>query len=124
MPDAAPWLPTARHAGALSVDAQRQDPASTFTLARMLIAFRRGHAALRAGSYQTVPTGHDDCLGFERRLGDDALRVFANFAPDSRLIPLTASGAELLFASESCARLEPGGLHLGPYETAVTAPRR
>ena len=51
-PDVVPWLPlgdTARN-----VAAQRSDPGSVLTLTRDLIALRRQHVELRAGSYSTL----------------------------------------------------------------------
>jgi alpha-glucosidase len=51
-PDVVPWLPlgdTARN-----VADQRADPGSVLALTRDLIAFRRQHAELRAGSYSTL----------------------------------------------------------------------
>ncbi|MDQ5821087.1 MAG: alpha-amylase family glycosyl hydrolase [Actinomycetota bacterium] len=57
-PGVKPWLPFGDFAGR-NVEAERQDPGSTLSLVRDLIAFRRGSAELRGGSYaaQASPDG-------------------------------------------------------------------
>jgi alpha-glucosidase len=51
--EATPWLPFGDLA--VNVAAQREDPASTLTLVRDLIALRRGAADLTGGAYATLP---------------------------------------------------------------------
>lgn len=60
-----PWLPAALEHAALSVEAQADDPASTLTLARRLIALRRFAAPLRLGGIRFLETPQP-ILAFER----------------------------------------------------------
>ena len=53
-PGVEPWLPFGDLA-ACNVEAQRDDPASTLTLCRDLIAARRERAELRAAPYTSLP---------------------------------------------------------------------
>ena len=60
-----PWLPLHAEAERYAVAAQRDDPASTFSLARRLAWLRRGDAVLQAGDQRTLDAG-DDLLAWVR----------------------------------------------------------
>jgi alpha-glucosidase len=51
-----PWLPFAAHAGARSVAVEQDHPGSFLNLYRRLLAARRASPALRAGSFEWLPT--------------------------------------------------------------------
>ena len=53
-PDAEPWLPLSTQPG-VTVDEQRDDPASMLVLCRDLIALRRSEPDLSGGRYQALP---------------------------------------------------------------------
>ncbi|NYE70584.1 alpha-amylase family glycosyl hydrolase [Microlunatus parietis] len=63
--DIEPWLPLRPDAAELSVESQQDDPASTLTLYRRILALRRGVPALSAGSYSTL-RADDRLLSFRR----------------------------------------------------------
>jgi alpha-glucosidase len=76
---AAPWLPFPPEAAARSVERQRADPASMLHLYRRLLALRRAHPALQAGSMHLVDAP-EGVLAWERRLDGQRMCVFVNFA--------------------------------------------
>jgi alpha-glucosidase len=80
---APPWLPLPADHRALAVDLQESAPTSTLHLTRRLLALRRGHAALRVGSFDTLHT--DEALLLARReAGEDALLLAFNLGPVPR----------------------------------------
>jgi alpha-glucosidase len=79
---AAPWLPFPPDAAARSVEAQREDPASTLHLYRRLLAARRGSAALRIGDLELLPAP-DGVLAWRRR------HVAADGAVDERTVAVS-----------------------------------
>src|SRR4051812_29877257 len=54
-----PWLPLVEDAERLAAAAQRDDPASTFSLARRLAWLRRGDPTLQTGGQRTLDAGED-----------------------------------------------------------------
>jgi alpha-glucosidase len=72
-----PWLPCYPDA-ALSVAAQREDPASTFSLYRRLLALRREHGWAEGDVGELAAT--DEQLSYERVAGGRRYRVVAQFA--------------------------------------------
>ena len=58
-PAADPWLPLADDYRAVNVAAEREDPTSTLTLHRRLLALRRAEPALAVGSYEPVMAAGD-----------------------------------------------------------------
>lgn len=74
-----PWLPLHHDWPARNVAAERDDPASSWTLTRDLIALRRKHPALALGDWAAVPAD-GDILSYERRHGGDRLVVALNLS--------------------------------------------
>jgi alpha-glucosidase len=77
-----PWLPIG-DADARNVAAQRGDPGSLLTLYRDLLALRRAHPCLHAGSFRRLPAP-DDVFAFERRAGSERAVVALSFAGEPR----------------------------------------
>ncbi len=74
-----PWLPLSPDAAASNVDSLARDETSILSLYRKLIAMRREHPALRAGSYtQLTIEGGDDVLGYIRQHGSERWIVLLN----------------------------------------------
>jgi glycosidase len=71
-----PWLPAYPDPD-LSVAAQRDDPASTLSLYRRLLALRREHGWAQGHVRDLSAT--DDELSYERVVGDRRYRVIARF---------------------------------------------
>ena len=72
-----PWLPLHPDWPTRNVAAERDDPASLWTLTHNLIALRRKHPALALGDWAAVPAD-GDVLAYERRHGDERLVVALN----------------------------------------------
>ena len=75
-----PWLPIHADAAHTNAAAQRADPASVFRLYRRLIALRRALPVAALGDFTMLAADHQRLYAFERRLGDDALLVLANWS--------------------------------------------
>ena len=85
--DGDPWLPLVAGAAALSVEAQRSDPASMLALHRRLLAVRRASPALHAGSLELVdaPPG---VIAFDRRHAGEHVRVLLNLTGEPVAVPV------------------------------------
>ena len=79
-----PWLPLPPDADRMCVAAQRDDPASTLSLYRRLIALRRAEPALLSGVYRPVGFG-DHWFAYLRETADRRYLVALNFSHE----PLT-----------------------------------
>jgi alpha-glucosidase len=80
-----PWLPLPRDYRGRNVAAQRDDPASLFSLYRRLIRLRKGSAALRRGSYRTLPTPRG-VYAYARAADGERVFVALNFTEARREI--------------------------------------
>ena len=89
---ATPWLPIDPAHRAASVAAQADDPASTLSLYRRLLALRRAEPALAIGDYRTLSTG-DGVLVFERTHAGRRLVVVLNLSGEGRDLPAAAGVA-------------------------------
>jgi alpha-glucosidase len=74
---AEPWLPMVADPGAWSVETQRDEDGSMLTLHRRLLALRRAHPALHAGSW-TPLDAPDGIVAYDRSHGSDTMRVVLN----------------------------------------------
>ncbi|HYB64650.1 MAG TPA: alpha-amylase family glycosyl hydrolase [Steroidobacteraceae bacterium] len=85
-----PWLPLGAGHAELAVQAQQHDAHSTLNLTRHLLAFRRRHAALRAGSLRFLDAP-EPLLAFERRMGGVRLLCLFNFGEAAQPAPAELS---------------------------------
>lgn len=118
-----PWLPLSPDWRQRNVEALTSDERSVLTLYRRLIELRRSRGSLRRGSFLRLPTGTDDCLLYERRLGEERSLIALNFAETDRVIQLP--GAVRVVISTTLARddqVERSVLALRGNEGAVLAP--
>jgi alpha-glucosidase len=76
-----PWLPFGPDH--VSVAAQAADPCSVLNLHCRLIALRRSHAALIAGSLESV-AANNDVLSYCRRSGAEQLLILLNMGVDAK----------------------------------------
>jgi glycosidase len=96
-------------------------------LVRRLLEIRRGSAALSAGSYETVSTGHRDVFAYLRRAGDERVLVALNLSGHPRTVDLSAgsgSPAATVLCStwmDSAGTAGTGHLTLRPDEGLVMA---
>jgi glycosidase len=106
---AEPWLPLG-DAGARSVDAQRDDPASLLCLYRRLIDLRRRTPALHSGSYRSLDAP-DGVFAYERRAGSSRVRVALNFTADRCDVDLADAPVREVVSTRSAApTLDPARL--------------
>jgi alpha-glucosidase len=97
--DGAPWLPIG-DVGSINEASESSDNASMLSLFRRLLAFRRAHPALVAGTIDNVQA-LGDVLTYERCLGEDHLYVAMNLGNSECQISVP-SGAILLCTDPSC----------------------
>jgi alpha-glucosidase len=94
-----PWLPLASDHAKRNVAAQRDDPASLFSLYRRLGWLRKSSPALRRGSYRTVaaPRG---VFAFSREADGKRVLVAMNFTKDAQLVPLGTGKATVELSTD------------------------
>jgi len=118
-----PWLPMGDFARN-NVAAQRDDPASLFSLYRRLNWLRKSSPALRRGSYRTVaaPRG---VFAYAREAEGEQILVALNFTKSAQVVSL-GSGAERIALSTDHTRdgepVDPTRVELRPDEGIVVAP--
>jgi alpha-glucosidase len=96
-----PWLPLADDYASVNVASQRDDPTSTLTLHRRLIALRRELPALSIGGYARV-YADDDLLVYERAtggVGEARLRVALNLSHAARTLAWSEPRARVLIST-------------------------
>jgi alpha-glucosidase len=120
-----PWLPVGAEADAVNVAAQRRDPASTLSLYRRLIWYRKGSDALKEGSYRAIDAG-DGLFAYLREAGDERLLVVLNFGDEETVLEAPARGlpfAGTLELSTDAGRqrgpISLASLSVGPEEGIV-----
>ena len=113
VPSREPWLPFGN--SGLSVESQRNDPASTLRLCRDLIMLRRESSDLRAGDF-AVLDAPDGVWAYRRGL---STVVALNFGDEEVAVP-DVCGRVLIASNRAHDGAEvPGVLRLGPAEGAV-----
>ena len=118
-----PWLPLAAGYDKRNVAAQRDDPASLFSLYRRLNWLRKSSPALRRGSYGTVPapTG---VFAFAREVDGERVLVALNFTKSPQLVSFGAGDAQIALSTDHERDAEPVALariELRPDEGIVLA---
>ncbi len=73
------WLPPAREAGEISVEAQQEDPLSLLRFHQSILQLRKQTPSLHAGTLEFAETA-DPVLGFYRTLGQDRSLILLNFS--------------------------------------------
>ena len=122
---AGPWLPVAGDYRDVNVARQKKDPYSLFNLYRLLAHLRRAEAALHAGSYTSLESGHEDVFAFMRRYKTaDAFLVVLNFGEEHCEIALSeqVSGrATIAIASnmDRAGRIELSSFNVAPDEGLI-----
>jgi alpha-glucosidase len=114
--EATPWLPFGDLA-AHNVAAQRADPMSVLHLVRDLIALRREHPDLRAGSYERL-AAPDGAWAWRRGEG---FAVALNVADDEAGIDGVRGRVAIATDRGRDGEQVDGTLRLGPYEGVVVA---
>ena len=81
-----PWLPLNPDWPTRNVAAQETDARSMLTLYRRLLALRRAHPALAVGDFRLLDAP-DGVLAYERRHGDEVLRIALNLTEAPKPLP-------------------------------------
>ncbi len=121
-----PWLPLAADHVQDNVAAQRDDPASLFSLYRRLIRLRKSSPALRGGSYRTVPAPRG-VFAFAREADGERVFVALNFTKAAHRVSFGAgSGRVALSTDHARDTLEVSleGIAISPEEGLVVAAGR
>ena len=119
-----PWLPLAADHAKRNVAAQRDDPASLFSLYRRLNWLRRSSPALLRGSYRTIaaPRG---VFAYAREADDQRVLIALNFTRDTQIVSLGTGDATVVLSTDHARDAEPVALarvELRPDEGIVVAP--
>ena len=119
-----PWLPLAADHAKRNVAAQRDDPASLFSLYRRLNWLRRSSPALLRGSYRTIaaPRG---VFAYAREADGQRVLIALNFTKDTQIVSLGTGDATVVLSTDHARDAEPVALarvELRPDEGIVVAP--
>lgn len=93
-----PWLPVADDYAEHNVSRQSDDPRSTLSLFRRLIALRRELPALTAGDHALLYRD-DACIVYRRAHGEQGLVVALNLTGEERAVALMELCGEVLLSS-------------------------
>jgi alpha-glucosidase len=116
-----PWLPLNSDWPVRNVRCQTDDASSILTLHRRLLAARRAHSALSAGSFRLL-NAVDNVLLYERWQGQERLIVALNLGatPQHLMLPDWASTFRpLLSTVDDSVSIRSGALSLRPDEGVV-----
>jgi alpha-glucosidase len=106
------WLPVPQSHLCHAVDVQEQQPDSVLNACRRLLAWRRGHPALRNGTLRLHETS-GPLVAFERSHGNE--RLYCAFNLSGAPIELRAPAGEALSECDFSAEISNGVLRLPPY---------
>lgn len=117
--DAEPWLPLASDDPGMTVEAQRDDPASMLTFVRSLIELRRRTPALAVGTYRSL-AAPADVFSFERSHPAGEVEIHLNFSDGPREIT-SGDRRHALLSTAATAAAHASPLELGPFEGVILA---
>ncbi|MBA3265561.1 MAG: DUF3459 domain-containing protein [Nocardioidaceae bacterium] len=115
------WLPVARNAAEINVDAQLCDPDSTLSLYRQLLRLRTSSAAVRYGdiTFLSAEPAHESILAYRRRHGRDCKVIVLNLTDAPAQCDVAVSGT-IVFSTISRPGAPVGPhLRLSPNEATV-----
>jgi oligo-1,6-glucosidase/alpha-glucosidase len=116
---AQPWLAVHPSSKRTNVEAQRSDPESLLHCYRALLALRREHAALNAGSLTLIDAPYE-IVAYRRELAGDVACVFLNFSGEERPLSLHVPEGTTLFSNRQGTRERfEGQYRLAAYEGVV-----
>lgn len=124
----APWLPVARAAASVNVEAQLRDPASMYHWYARLLELRKTNAALREGAYVPIDSGNRDVLAYARvDTGGNGVLVLLNMSASPQAVQLDEwrksgpQSARVLMASPRVERVDLEHVALAPYAAQLIA---
>ncbi|WEJ32624.1 alpha-glucosidase family protein [Devosia sp. SD17-2] len=113
-----PWLPIKHTQSALNVEGQNEDPGSTLSYYRELLAWRRSQPALQTGGIEFFDTP-EPVLAYRRSAGNKDLICVFNLSPDARHITLSGVDGTPLEPVSNNATFIDEHLSLGPNGFAI-----
>ncbi len=117
-----PWLPLNADWRTRNVSAEAADPGSMLSLYRRLIALRRASPALSLGEVEVL-RAEDGVLAYERRSGEERMRVVLNLTPEPRRMAIDGAWTRLIStAGEGEGSPAAGELVLAADEGVVLRP--
>jgi alpha-glucosidase len=117
-----PWLPIGDVARA-NVAAQRDDPASLFSLYRRLCWLRKSSPALRRGSYRTAPAPRG-VFAYARETDGERVLVVLNFTKSEQVVAFGVGSSRVLVSTRhdrDGAPVDLARVELSPDEGVVLA---
>lgn len=120
--DARPWIPIHPEFGATNVSAQLNDPHSILHCYRRLLALRKNHPALHAGTLSLWPENAlpPHVLGMTRQTEDETVDVLLHFDNDDRTVILPKTRLHVLGSTYATnPSIHDRRLTLRPYEGVV-----
>lgn len=96
-----PWLPVAGDYETINVAAQLEDPRSTLTLYRRLLALRRASPALYGGGYRPLDGLPGECFVYLRECSGERKLIALNFSDTEQALslPYLAVSARVLIST-------------------------
>jgi alpha-glucosidase len=116
-----PWLPLASDDPEVTVERQREDPASVLSHFRTLVGLRKELPALAVGAYRSL-RAPADVFSFERQHPDGRVQVHLNFGADPRDVELPQLG-KVLLSTAGDPKADGTHLTLRGYEGVIVAER-
>lgn len=109
----------------ISLEEQRNDPASLWNYYKTLIALKKGRPALASGQYKSLHNNNDQVLSFLRYGEDEQIMVLVNLSEQQQSVTADTGNAGFVRAQSAIdhahATLSDGQLHttLPPYAVAI-----
>lgn len=115
------WLPVARNAAEINVDAQLSDPDSNLSLYRQLLRLRTSSPAVRYGDITFLSAGpaHESILAFRRRHGPECKVIVLNLTDAAALCDVAVSGTVVVSTASRPGVPVGPHLRLSPNEATV-----
>lgn len=123
-----PWLPVNKDYKVRNVASQTGSPASLLTFYKELIALRKAHPALNAGSIELIQDDNADLLIYQRAAGDEKMLIVLNFSSQIANYQLPTDDFnkwESLYAGNEAitSQMAEDTLHLPAYGFAILISR-
>jgi alpha-glucosidase len=106
-PGVTPWLPVADDHHIYNVAAEQDDPRSSLTLVRTLLALRRALPALSVGSQQSIDQPNPTCFVYLRQHSGQRCLIALNFSAQDQVVTLPQQGHGRLLLSTHLDREGP-----------------
>lgn len=93
-----PWLPLNDDFKEINVQTAQKDSTSLWWVYRNLLALRKQHKALHAGSIELIPTKPKNILAYKRSFGAEQFAIFINFSKKENTVDWSNKGAKIVYS--------------------------